>query len=399
MRLIVTSEKHQKVFIGVRQKVYGVSVGEQSVGYQEFSTEKLPDNAAVQSITLDEEHNHLIAAFDSKHICCWSIESGVLVGFLLLKKKPTSVVSANWGPKGTTPAPIVLLADKAGDVFATKVPEIKKDVLVGGHTASIVLDLAYLPSHQLVASADRDEKIRVSSFPDLETVVSYCLGHASVISSVSTFTTADGKALMVTAGWDHQIILWDMLTGKSLDKISLKKDAGVAEATSSSTEKVETVEEDADEEEEEAVPVEGTNGAEEENDDPDTKQYNEQDAGHYPFKLLVLSPTLLAVIFKDEKKVQIYHIQHNTQLLFQEEIALPATPLDLAMYSSDRLVILLPTPHLFAFYHVQQQTLQEITSEIVSTAHRSSIENIIAFAGKSTWMSSQISLQIFLLLC
>src|SRR5690606_28966124 len=61
-------------------------------------------------------------------------------------------------------------------------------------------------------SSDRDEKVRVSRFPDLETIVSYCLGHSSVVSSVAFLSVAN-QPLLVSASWDHRLCLWNPQNG------------------------------------------------------------------------------------------------------------------------------------------------------------------------------------------
>merc|ERR1719343_543957 len=95
-----------------------------------------------------------------------------------------------------------------GDVTAYKLTQSKKRVLLG-HTASILLDMKI---HQnLIFTADRDEKIRVSSFPNTWCIEGYLLGHTGFVSSVEV------GEVCVSCGGDGTVRVWDYTSFKLLD--------------------------------------------------------------------------------------------------------------------------------------------------------------------------------------
>ncbi|KAJ1415981.1 hypothetical protein B484DRAFT_401296 [Ochromonadaceae sp. CCMP2298] len=143
---------------------------------------------------------------------------------------------------------------------------------------------------RLVVSADRDEKVRVSRFPDLETIQCFCLGHTSVMASVSVrLGGPGGRDVLLFSGWDHKICLWDPLSGELLHSVVCAEGVEAEEA-------------------EVAGAVEGEGEGEGEGDvDEEKKQYDEGSAGHYPHGVLgVGAEMLVAVIFKGLPLMKIY---------------------------------------------------------------------------------------------
>ena len=68
---------------------------------------------------------------------------------------------------------------------------------------------------QFILTSDRDEKIRVSRFPDTFCIEGYLLGHTAFVSSVAPIPSAfvsNGKNRCVSVGGDCTIRLWDYST-------------------------------------------------------------------------------------------------------------------------------------------------------------------------------------------
>mmetsp|Transcript_36335 Transcript_36335/g.87669 ORF Transcript_36335/g.87669 Transcript_36335/m.87669 type:complete len:597 (-) Transcript_36335:212-2002(-) len=145
---------------------------------------------------------------------------------------------------------VIVAGDLSGDATAFPVPAISSESLEDrnagdeltptatvrrlllGHTASIITGLNVVPTtqddipqcekKQLVLTADRDEKIRVSCFPKTHIIHGYLLGHTSFISTMDAAMAVgassdasdskddtQGRALCITGSGDGTVRLWD----------------------------------------------------------------------------------------------------------------------------------------------------------------------------------------------
>ena len=183
MKLIAYNKRYNMVFIGVGSNVYGMPL---SGGAVKKFTDAQVESTTIYSLTIDTIHQkYLIAGYENKSLLCWDIETGELVGSRQMRKKPTAVIATTWqSPESNQSYSVAIVSDKAGEIWAVRLPDLQKVVIVAGHTTSVVTDLAFSLHHHHVISSDRDEKVRISSFPDLETIRGYGLGHTSVVSSV-----------------------------------------------------------------------------------------------------------------------------------------------------------------------------------------------------------------------
>ncbi|KAI9914344.1 hypothetical protein PsorP6_006880 [Peronosclerospora sorghi] len=109
----------------------------------------------------------------------------------------------------------VILGQKTGDVVAVPFPDLDRDLkALLGHTTSMVTNVAVNYDSSLLLTADRDEKLRVSKFPNTAVIVSYCLGHVASLTKVACSTVT--PELVVSTSMDNMLMLWDMITGKLL---------------------------------------------------------------------------------------------------------------------------------------------------------------------------------------
>ncbi|KAL7535572.1 hypothetical protein ACHAXR_011904 [Thalassiosira sp. AJA248-18] len=125
---------------------------------------------------------------------------------------------------------VIVAGDLSGDAIAFPIPDAanadKPEAvsttttrrLLLGHTASILTGLNVVPTttqqqqQQLILTADRDEKIRVSHFPETHIVLGYLLGHSSFISTMdasSASSASSSRALCITGSGDGTVRLWD----------------------------------------------------------------------------------------------------------------------------------------------------------------------------------------------
>lgn len=113
----------------------------------------------------------------------------------------------------------IVAGDLAGDIYAYCLTE-NRTRLLAGHTASMLTGVNVLGNRLI--SSDRDEKIRVSSFPESYILEGYLLGHTEYISSMDSVVISKGAVNLVTScGGDRTLRLWDLDTMQQLSEISL----------------------------------------------------------------------------------------------------------------------------------------------------------------------------------
>lgn len=217
----------------------------------------------------------------------------------------------------------LLYADRLGEVWATDLHTMTQRVMLGGHTASMITDLAISPCARLLATADRDEKIRLSLLPALS-IEAYCLGHTDVVTSVAFIPDSQ---LLCSVGWDFSLCLWDY-SGRLMHQLSFRG-AGAP-----------TVDKDSG--------VTGDAGAEEEEEGEAERVYDEKQAGSFP-RRVVASSSLAAVLFRGESELRLVPLA-GAQLGSPLVVPLAAVPVDILFVAPGLLAVLLPAPHCLEFF-------------------------------------------------
>lgn len=135
----------------------------------------------------------------------------------LLPKRPTAASFS------VTTAEVVV-ADAFGDVYKLPITgsvSLRGDcdqgsALLLGHF-STVTTLALKGS--MIATADRDNKLRVSRFPDSFVVQSFCLAHEEFITCVRWI----GSDRLISGAGDGTIRLWNAADGQLLETVQLRE--------------------------------------------------------------------------------------------------------------------------------------------------------------------------------
>lgn len=305
-------------------------------------------DAAIVSLAISSKGDKVFAAFSNKVICCWDITKGEVIGSITMKKRPTAVVHSLYQQSSSgenVGRQCLFVSDKAGDIYALDT-ELSKCVCVGGHTASIITDMAI--HNDIVATADRDEKIRVSRVPNTETIQSYLMGHRNVVCSIGFVKMRDDSSCLVSVGWDHVLCLWDPLTGSALSSYTFQQ------TRSSISERTATCSAVAD------AAARVIAGADEEQDEPAEKQYSETDAGHYPFKVCCMpvgSEPVVGVIFKGLRKLVLFTISESGadgySFVQRASLVLPDVPVDAIISDNGVLFVVLPAPQYLKAFQLE----------------------------------------------
>jgi len=111
--------------------------------------------------------------------------------------------------------PIILIGDRSGTVtfFRYSNDLLSRERQTFGHN-SILTDALISPNDKFIITSDRDEKIRVTCYPNVYNIQCYCLGHKQFVSSLE-FLPSNSDVLISCSG-DGSLKLWNYLNGIEL---------------------------------------------------------------------------------------------------------------------------------------------------------------------------------------
>lgn len=182
------------------------------------------DNSKAES---DENYDGCVPVVSStfspcgkRFLCCahkslsvWSVVDWKLIGKKIIQRSASKVI---FSPKSN----YVIVADKSGDVYLHTLSDFgKPGELILGHV-SMLLDVLITPDEKFIITCDRDEKIRVSCFPNAYNINSYCLGHDDFVTCINLI---DQTHLLSGSG-DGTFKIWDYKKGEELFSYSVKND-------------------------------------------------------------------------------------------------------------------------------------------------------------------------------
>ncbi|KAJ2485100.1 hypothetical protein EV174_001966, partial [Coemansia sp. RSA 2320] len=125
----------------------------------------------------------------------------------LLTEKRTNALA--FDPQGE----FLATADKFGDAYkvSTSPGAQEKPQLLLGHVSILcAIDFSF-HERPFVLTCDRDEKLRVSKYPNAYNIQSFGLGHTEFVTTVATGRFALASA--VTGSGDGTLRLWDLASG------------------------------------------------------------------------------------------------------------------------------------------------------------------------------------------
>ncbi|XP_011138874.1 tRNA (guanine-N(7)-)-methyltransferase non-catalytic subunit WDR4 [Harpegnathos saltator] len=170
----------------------------------------------VTSVTFSEDGKYFAICANRKQLCLYETKNTKLLSNRTLVRAASKM---RFSPNND-----IVVADKAGDayLFSTSSP-MGNGTLILGHL-SMLLDVLVTQDMKYILTTDRDEKIRVSMFPNCYNILSYCLGHAKFVTNISELP--HDKSILISCGGDGNLKLWDYKHGTELmsvnfcDKIS-----------------------------------------------------------------------------------------------------------------------------------------------------------------------------------
>uniref|UniRef100_A0A1L8EFH1 Putative trna guanine-n7--methyltransferase non-catalytic subunit wuho n=2 Tax=Haematobia irritans TaxID=7368 RepID=A0A1L8EFH1_HAEIR len=111
----------------------------------------------------------------------------------------------------------LLVSDKTGDCYEYSCDDYEAaPKLLLGHL-SIVYDILWSMDEKFIITCDRDDKIRVTNYPNTVDIHTYCLGHKEFVAGVELLN----ENVLISVSGDKTLKLWDFKEGKELQTIEL----------------------------------------------------------------------------------------------------------------------------------------------------------------------------------
>jgi tRNA (guanine-N(7)-)-methyltransferase subunit TRM82 len=174
----------------------------------------------IRSAAWSSDGTHLATVGDDKVVKLWLVQEGRTYHYQgetqKNPKKLTSVVFAS-----DAEGEHIIYSDKFGEVFSSPVsrPNEQPKVLLGH--VSILTEVLLSPGGDLLLSADRDEKIRVSQYPKAYNIEAYCLGHTQFVSRICIPTSQ--PSVLFSGSADGTVRVWRYVVGELLHTEDLKR--------------------------------------------------------------------------------------------------------------------------------------------------------------------------------
>lgn len=164
------------------------------------------ENRNITSFDFDNGNSYTVVSTENKQVIVYDKHFNVVKNFIVNRAaSKVCLTSTN----------DILVADKTGDVYLHKLNGDKdQPQLLLGHL-SVILDMILSECGKYIITCDRDEKIRVSCFPNAYNIVSFCLGHTEFVTSIKLV-----KNILVSASGDGTVRFWNYLQGKQLGVIN-----------------------------------------------------------------------------------------------------------------------------------------------------------------------------------
>lgn len=166
----------------------------------------------ITSATFSEDGRYFAVCTNRKQLCLYETKGCRLLSNRTLARAASRVRFA--------PNNDIVVADKAGDayLYPTGRPT-ENGAWILGHL-SMLLDVLVTRDTRYILTADREEKIRVSMFPNCYNIAAYCLGHARFVTNITELPHRGN--VLLSCGGDGVLGLWDYRHGAQLMCVNLR---------------------------------------------------------------------------------------------------------------------------------------------------------------------------------
>lgn len=154
----------------------------------------------------------MLVAYDDKKLHLFDAGTWKTTVSKQLQKKATAACLTKKSPYR------IIFADKQGEIWQLPPDGSGNGEFLLGHV-SLITDIALPRDEVVILTADRDEKIRVSRFPQAAVIENYCLGHTQCAvplpwhRSPPRFVSrvllpADRRGIVISGSGDNTLRVW-----------------------------------------------------------------------------------------------------------------------------------------------------------------------------------------------
>lgn len=185
----------------------------------------------IRNVLLSSDEKQLYACTDSdKSVLIFDIDLSSTDNCLSLNKRqlfPKRPNSITITPDNQS----IIMADKFGDVYDMSITdkttiELNDLKPILGHVSMLTSVLAVEDPEtkkKFVITSDRDEHIKISHYPQTFIVDKWLFGHKEFLSFLNVPKWTSQQNILISAGGDHSIFIWDWKTGKLLSTFDYTK--------------------------------------------------------------------------------------------------------------------------------------------------------------------------------
>lgn len=182
--------------------------------------------ATVRCIAFSKCGKFLAAATDDKTTYLWSTDTWERIKTLISPKKISAITFSTHGS-------LLLAANKFGDVGVTSTVVSEAELsshtqfeLFLGHYCSVITSLTLSNDGTLLATTDRDGKVRINKMPEssplqgCHEIQCFGFGHTDFVSC-SAFVQQGDDEVLVSGGGDGTLRMWNKINGIELAMLQL----------------------------------------------------------------------------------------------------------------------------------------------------------------------------------
>ncbi|KAJ8975504.1 hypothetical protein NQ317_010619 [Molorchus minor] len=215
--MVFIRKKFSKIILSTNENLIIYDTQDKTDNHVKIPAPIIPDNLSKGQIQAIQKQSREITSIefskDGDYFVISTENKQVIVYDNKLQVEKNVIVNRAASKVCFTPSNDVVVADKTGDVYLYKLHTDDPPTLLLGHQ-SVILDITISECGKYIITCDRDEKIRVSCFPNAYNIVSFCLGHKEFVTKVTLV-----KGLLLSTSGDGTIRLWEFIGGKQLSMI------------------------------------------------------------------------------------------------------------------------------------------------------------------------------------